>query len=93
MRATAVCQSPVMAGEMMIDAEGDEERRRSGRLSTDQSMTLMGVAVVLSAGVQAFSGLELLLRLGLGGLVFLLVFLVGTTIIRRRNVRVERDRS
>jgi hypothetical protein len=56
-------------------------------------MTLMGVAIVLSAGVQAFSGLELLLRLGLGGLVFLLVFLVGTKILRRRNVRVERDRS
>jgi hypothetical protein len=82
-----------MAGELMIDPEGDEERRRTGRPSIDQSMTLMGVAVVLSAGVQAFSGLELLPRLGLGGLVFLLVFLVGTKIIRRRNVRVERDRS
>ncbi|MFT2752986.1 hypothetical protein [Clavibacter sp. Sh2088] len=82
-----------MPGELEIDREGDNERRRSGRLSTDQSMTLMGVAVVVSAGVQAFSSFELLGRLGLFGLVFLLVFLVGATIIRRRNSRVERDRS
>ncbi|MFT2749651.1 MULTISPECIES: hypothetical protein [Clavibacter] len=81
-----------MADEVHIDRGAEGGPRTSGRASVGQSMTLMVIAVFLAAGVQAFSGLELLPRLALGAGVVLVVTFVGFRIIRRRSLRAGRPR-